>query len=1007
VLTGGLLFAQSGISLASENATEVFFHANSTMNDTQEWPRVAMNKDGRFMTVWQSESQEGVNNKLNLYGRMFNNLAEPITTEFKVNDVGDFSSLAALHYDLDANSSGKFCIAWGANGSAGRSAYIRCYNSEGTAVTDILTVDNTSDAWTEPKVAIEVFEDGSFIVVYQFEVGFTTGLKAVRYNSENMPGNPFWLDSEGGWGRSDNVQISGDGNGRIGVTWNINDFNIQTKAAVIDADDSMLVAAFLVGDSENTRLREEKPDIAMHSDGRFVVSISQYDRDAYHYDNLQLHFFSALGEENLSKVYSSIEERQIKDPRIAANEDNIFISWSASGSSTRGYGDNIKMMAIDWNGAITQPEIHINESYERLNQIDPSIAVNDESIVIAWTDKYREERENDDSTLNEGVYGSVVTLGSGSDPVPETDTDGDGTPDSQDTDDDNDGVLDGDDAFPLDENETTDTDGDEIGNNTDTDDDNDGVLDDEDAFPLDKNETTDTDGDEIGNNADTDDDNDGMPDSYEENNGLNSLDASDANLDNDNDGYSNLAEYQTGSDPNDIASIPEGTSNDSIVGFESNETLSNWLWEFENGWEISNNVSFEGQQSLASKTINDDGVSLVDYEGDFLQGRVSFMLKTSTEESYDEIIFLIDGIIQENAYWSGENDWFEVSFDISAGEHILTWAYIKDLYLSIGQDKVWIDNIKLPIKDKSSTSTSISTKYDNDGDGKADVLWRNQVSGSNYLWEMDSLSISKAQTIESVSLDWTIAGRGDFNGDGKSDILWRNKQSGRNYVWLMDGILSTTRDEVTAISDTNWQVKAVGDFNGDGKADIFWHHQSSGRTYLWEMDGTTKTNAAEGFKISDTQWQVAGSGDINNDGNADIIWRHVGSGNNYVWLMDGVNIKTRYSFSTISTSWDIVGLSDLNGDGTDDILWRNKNDGRNWAYLMKDGQIELSQLINIIADDGWRVAMTGDFNGDGKADIFWRHQSTGKTYIYLMDGLEVMESAFSTTIHNDWKVIHH
>ncbi len=65
-----------------------------------------------------------------------------------------------------------------------------------------------------------------------------------------------------------------------------------------------------------------------------------------------------------------------------------------------------------------------------------------------------------------------------------------------------DGVLDADDAFPLDATESVDTDGDGVGNNADTDDDGDGVLDADDAFPIDATESVDTDGDGVGDNAD-------------------------------------------------------------------------------------------------------------------------------------------------------------------------------------------------------------------------------------------------------------------------------------------------------------------------------------------------------------------------------------------------------------------------------------------------------------------------------------------------------------------------
>ena len=68
---------------------------------------------------------------------------------------------------------------------------------------------------------------------------------------------------------------------------------------------------------------------------------------------------------------------------------------------------------------------------------------------------------------------------------------------------DGDGVVNVDDAFPLDPTESVDTDNDGTGDNADTDDDDDSVLDADDAFPLDSSESVDTDNDGMGDNADT------------------------------------------------------------------------------------------------------------------------------------------------------------------------------------------------------------------------------------------------------------------------------------------------------------------------------------------------------------------------------------------------------------------------------------------------------------------------------------------------------------------------
>jgi RHS repeat-associated protein len=191
------------------------------------------------------------------------------------------------------------------------------------------------------------------------------------------------------------------------------------------------------------------------------------------------------------------------------------------------------------------------------------------------------------------------------------DTDADGIGNNADTDDDNDGVDDANDAFPLDATESVDTDADGIGNNTDTDDDNDGVDDANDAFPLDATETRDSDADGIGNNADTDDDNDGidditdpdddndgMTDAFENTHGLDPVDASDAVLDNDVDGFTNLEEFNFDTDPN-FANF--------VGGYAGTETLS--------FIGCNGDITFQSSHVLSIRQTgaNLEGIAVVDF----------------------------------------------------------------------------------------------------------------------------------------------------------------------------------------------------------------------------------------------------------------------------------------------------------------------------------------------------------------------------------------------------------
>jgi len=240
-------------------------------------------------------------------------------------------------------------------------------------------------------------------------------------------------------------------------------------------------------------------------------------------------------------------------------------------------------------------------------------------------------------------------------------------------------------------------------------------------------------------------------------------------------------------------------------------------------------------------------------------------------------------------------------------------------------------------------SWSLAATSDFDGDGNADQLWRQTSTGSLALWTMNGSTITSSSaptfggSVVSPDASWSVAGSGDFDGDGDADLLWRQGSTGSLVLWTMNGSTITSSGSVnsagTAVNpDPSWSVAGIGDFNNDGNADILWR-DASGEVSVWLMNGSTITAGADvtsgGAVVQpDASWSVAGIGDFNGDGNADILWRNT-NGSLVEWLMSGSTIIGSGAVTAGGTaiapdaSWQLAEIGDFNSDGMADMLWRN------------------------------------------------------------------------------------
>ncbi|WP_068545421.1 FG-GAP-like repeat-containing protein [Thalassotalea crassostreae] len=449
------------------------------------------------------------------------------------------------------------------------------------------------------------------------------------------------------------------------------------------------------------------------------------------------------------------------------------------------------------------------------------------------------------------------------------DTDGDGYADNgglaPDNDDDNDSVIDSEDAFPLEPNESKDTDFDGIGNNQDKDDDGDLVADYDDAFPLDANESKDSDGDGIGNNADPDDDNDGIIDE--------------------------LDETPVGEPPaNEIAS--------SLRFIDSTEQS-----ELQKYWGVSDLANYQQEHDLIVQHVH-GGIASGDFD---LDGDIDLFIIGGDKTRAQLYKNLGNGLYEDIAEIAGVNisgKYSGPSFADTDGDGDLDLfvggigGNKSKLFVNQGNGTFTEKLAAVPIQAKHTIS---STFADYDRDGDLDLVISHYGTSneqlSDHLWLNSGNNEFIPYNVNASLKDTNIAGYrnniemsfspsfADFDNDQYADLFMVSDYLQSSYFSNAKNgtFIERTPDLGFNIDDLQGMGSAIADFDNDGDLDAFvtsiFSYLIDSGSLLYSGNKFLQNNGSGEFNdisyISGTfdsgwAWGTCAA-DFNNDGLMDIF----------------------------------------------------------------------------------------------------------------------------------------
>ncbi|MEZ0368413.1 MAG: hypothetical protein ACAI44_04915, partial [Candidatus Sericytochromatia bacterium] len=246
------------------------FLVNTQTLGQQTGPAVALDADGDAVITWQSEALDG--DDYGIFARRFDNAGNALGAEFAVNTTTTASQSAP---DVAIDSDGDFVIVWQSQSQdfSGLGVYVQRYRFDGSTAGGEFRA-NTASSGDQSSPAVAKDSSGDFVVswVSANQDGSGSGVYAKRYNNTGGPQSAEFRVNSQTTGNQTSPAITIDSDGDFTIVW------IST-AQDGDGDGIygqrysrlgvLLGSEFFV--NTETVGDQTAPHIACDSDGRFAI----------------------------------------------------------------------------------------------------------------------------------------------------------------------------------------------------------------------------------------------------------------------------------------------------------------------------------------------------------------------------------------------------------------------------------------------------------------------------------------------------------------------------------------------------------------------------------------------------------------------------------------------------------------------------------------------------------------------------------------------------------------